>query len=253
MKLVDLNMNNCNFINFKNNEFNLEKINCNGDAVILKVNQKLLNLLKKNCKKIENDSYIIRISYVNSIIFSMNNKLIYSGKRSKHLCFSDNYDFDPCKRIEQEIMIINNALSNNLCPKLILYNDNILGGKTKLLLVMKEIKQNMFLNNIFKVKNDGVKFCPPNDCSFEFLKDLFYKSMNELHKLGIVHNDLVISIFFKRIIHNSYYDEKDKKVKFIDFSLSYYPKQQNIDSKQAFEFEKESVDKFFNDFEYRLN
>ena len=183
----------------------------------------------------------------------MNNKLIYSGKRSKHLCFSDNYDFDPCKRIEQEIMIINNALSNNLCPKLILYNDNILGGKTKLLLVMKEIKQNMFLNNIFKVKNDGVKFCPPNDCSFEFLKDLFYKSMNELHKLGIVHNDLVISIFFKRIIHNSYYDEKDKKVKFIDFSLSYYPKQQNIDSKQAFEFEKEQVDKFFNDFEYRLN
>ena len=125
-------------------------------------------------------------------------------------------------------------------------------GRSKLMIMMEEIESKYFLNNIFKINKQSKIFNPPTNCTYQILKKLFYDSMNKLHSLGIIHNDLILINFLNRIIHNSYYDPKDNTIKFIDFSLSYYPKKEGIDLNIAIDLEKDQVNNFFYDFEQEL-
>lgn len=229
-------------------QFFLKLILSHYSTNIYEVSNEFLECL--NIKPIK--KYVIRLSSANSIVFYNNNILLYAGKRDKHLSITDNYYFNANKQINNELLIQKITYINNLSPEFLHLKKYHNKGRSKLMIMMEEIESKYFLNNIFKINQQGKIFNPPTNCTFQILKKLFYDSMNKLHSLGIIHNDLIYINSLKRNIHNSYYDNKDNTIKFIDFSLSYYAKNEGVDLNIAVDLEKEHVNNFFNDFEQEL-
>jgi len=243
------------FLQFRNYlEYNLYESNN-----FLKINnyifKKSLSSSNSHIFMIDNDTFIkeldieynkkliLRLSKIEFLIININNKLIYSGRKSQFTNNIQSYDYK--QRVDEEIFIQIFTFKNNLSPDFFCYNYD-LNKKFSLIMIMEYIEPQYFLNNIFLIDKNEIIFNPPNGYDFATIKKLFFESITKLHKLNIIHNDLIFINSFKYCIRNSYIDTNTNNVKFIDFGLSYIIDNEDVHSDEAKKFEIEYIEAFFN-------
>ena len=227
-----------NFLKINNFKFNKSFSSNNSHLYIIDDNTFIKEFNIQYNKKL-----IIRLSKIEFLVVKSNNMLIYAGKNSQFTNNIKNYDYK--QRVDEEIFIQITSYKNNLSPDFFYY-DYDLNKKFSLIMIMEYIEPQYFLNNIFSFDDDEIIFNPPNDYDFPTIKKLFFESITKLHKLNIIHNDLIFINSFKYCIHNSYLDAKNNNIKFIDFGLSYLIDNEDVDSDKAKKFELDYIVMFFN-------